>query len=177
MLKKIITGSLFCALLIGFSGCFEEEMTCNNETAQGIVNELSEPTLLNAIFIKKSMAGEYGEANPLLLGMLSGEDGDIASNINFMSSMFANEKKPTPFIEDIQKNLDILKEDLKSAKFSIDSFMTTQKDKELGKVECSATAHYKLNEVIYDFDTTYTAQFTDNREQIVVELNSFAIKE
>jgi len=40
--QKTLNILAFGILSISLSGCFEEEMTCNNQTTQSLVKELSE---------------------------------------------------------------------------------------------------------------------------------------
>lgn len=173
--KNTITALLTGILAFGLTGCFEEEMTCDNQVTQSLVQELSMPTVANAIFFKKYEAGEYGEPNYLATMTLNQADGNVKEVLENMKSLLS--KKGGDFIfENMLQGITKIEENIKVAAFSMDSFMTTKKNKELGQVECSASAHYSLDKVNYNFNTTYVSQFTDDREQVSVELHSFDIK-
>ena len=57
-------------------------------------------------------------------------------------------------------------------KFVLSSFITTNKNKDLRKVECKAISNVVISGETYNFDVEYTAQLTDDSKEVYVELSS-----
>ena len=165
MINKLFQYSLLIAISLGFTGCLEEEIACNNEVAQSIVEELSQETIKYALMIQERNKELINEGK---------EPMSAIGNAFIMQIIKVQENKEDSIMSNISKKV---KHNMRPEYFSLDSFMTTKKDKELSQVECAAIAHYRYDNDIYNFNTTYTAQLTDDKEEVFVTLNSFDFKE
>lgn len=136
-------------IAINFSGCFLDEISCNDETAQELVQEIVTDDVLNTIFIIKfnKKGGVVGfETNGNLLN-------------RFDNSIFEGSFK------EFRNNTNI-------DKFTLGSFITKNKNKELKKVECKSSIKVIVGSDEYNFDVEYEAQLTDDSKEVYVEVDS-----
>lgn len=178
MKKSILSSTLAVALAIGLTGCLGEDISCNEETTQELVKEITQTGVINSIFLSKYQNGDYGESDFMTMSLLNGSGG----NIKALGELYGydkiktnkNGKKPTMAV--LYDNYIEFEKNFKNPTVSLDSFMTTAKDKELSKVECSATLNVVYENNTYSFDTSYTAQLTDDKKQVFVEVDTFSKK-
>lgn len=104
--------------------------------------------------------------------ILSQSKNDIKTGLINMSALYRGKNELSNSMDTMLKNYITVEEELKNSTSSMDGFITTKQNKELAQVECSATLHYTVNKINYDFSTTYLSQLTDDREQVSVELYS-----
>ena len=173
MKKIFLNTTLISFLLIGFSGCLGEDISCSEETVQELVKELTQEDITNNIFLMKYQNGDYGETNMVTSSMIMGANGNIEVLHNFLGGYGETGEDLANSI--YGKLLEGKKELVKSLtldSISLDTFLTTAKDKELSKVECTATINISHESNTYSFNTEYTAQLTDDKEQVYVEVVS-----
>lgn len=149
MKRKVLSILLMGIIAINFSGCFLDEISCNDETAQELVQEIVTDDVLNTIFIIKfnKKGGVVGfETNGNLLN-------------RFDNSIFGGSFK------EFRNNTNI-------DKFTLGSFITKNKNKELKKVECKSSIKVIVGSDEYNFDVEYEAQLTDDSKEVYVEVDS-----
>ncbi len=177
-MKKILLNSAITSILaIGLTGCLGEDISCSGENTQSLVKQITEPNVINSIFLSKYQNGDYGETNMVTSSMLAGANGDIEALSSFLGGYGKDGKDLANSVYGkLLEGKKELKKTFKSSNISLDSFITTAKDKELSKVECSATLNVVYENNTYSFDTTYTAQLTDDKKEIFVQVDSFLNK-
>lgn len=166
MINFLLRVGLIGVITITFTGCFEEEIACNSQPVQELVHEISSDTIKDKLAIKKFVAANKKEGGD------SFTDNMINSGAmdNFYIMLFQTQKN-----EKGSKVYNIYQEvenEFKSHKFSLNDLRTISKDKELDKVECVGIIHISLQSTSFDFNVEYTAQLTDNKEKVYVELLS-----
>lgn len=178
MKKIFLSSAIASVLVIGLTGCTGEDISCNEETTQALVKQITEPSVINSIFLSKYQNGDYGEADFMTMSLLNGSGG----NLKALGELYGfnkiktdkNGKKPKMAV--LYDNYIEFEKNFKNPTVSLDSFMTTAKDKELSKVECSATLNVVYENNTYSFDTSYTAQLTDDKKQVSVQVDTFSKK-
>ena len=176
--------SLNITLTLGFSlflltGCFEEEMTCQNEVAHSLVKELAQQQVANDIVMAKYDSGAYGEPNMFIRNMIIGAEGNF-EGINMLFNGFGDSKAKKDGKENLftllQKEQTRIQSELNETHFSLSSILTKEKNKELSKVECAATLGVSFENQNYNYSTAYTAQLTDDKKEVMVELLTLEAK-
>ena len=139
-MKRRILNILFIGIIvINFNGCYFDEITCDDETAQELVEEIIMEDVLKAIYTSE-MTG------------------------NLMNK-FKN-RVVSPSYAQFKNNAHV-------DKFVLSSFITTNKYKDLRKVECKAISNMSISGETYNFDVKYNAQLTDDGKEVFVEVSSF----
>jgi len=177
-MKKILLNSAITSILaIGITGCLGEDISCNEETTQVLVKEITEQNVINSIFLSKYQNGDYGETNMVTSSMLAGANGDIEALSSFLGGYGKDGKDLANSVYGkLLEGKKELKKTFKPSSILLDNFMTTAKDKELSKVECSVTLNVVYENNTYSFDTSYTAQLTDDKKQVSVQVDTFSKK-
>lgn len=150
MKKKVLSILFFGIVAINFSGCFLDEISCNDETAQELVQEIVTKDVLNTIFAIKfnKKSGAVGfDTNGDLLNRFDDSILFAASFKNFRDNTHID-------------------------KFTLSSFITKNKNKELKKVECKSSINVIVGVDEYNFDVEYEAQLTDDGKEVYVEVDS-----
>lgn len=177
--KIMVYGVVILLTSILLTGCFKQEITCNDETAQSLVHDLTKEQAVDLILVQSVKNGKFrkkdktqkdtDKADPFAEYMM--QSGAMDNLILFMIEAEKN-KEGSP----LNKKYKELQQKIKTAKFSMTDFLTTKKDKDLNKVECRATTNYKIGSDTYSFDTTYSAQLSDDGKKVYVKMNTFNIK-
>lgn len=177
--KSVVYGVVILVTNILLTGCFGEKITCDDETAQSLVHDLTKEQVVDHILVqsvkndklskKDKNQKETDKTDFFAKNMMQSGAMD-----NFILLMIEAEKDKEG--SPLNKKYKELQQKIKTAKFSMTDFRTTKKDKDLNKVECSATTNYKMGSDTYSFDTTYSAQLTDDGKKVYVKMNTFNIK-
>jgi hypothetical protein len=144
-----LTGMAVAALLVFFfykSGA--ANISCNEETVQGLVNEITLPAIKDQL-IYETLA-----------------ETDISAAMRYRLFKAVGNTDEIDGFKEAESNADQI---LKKAAFSMSDFRTVAKDKELNKVECIAEVHYGG----WHTETEYNAQLTDDGEKVYVEVTQF----
>lgn len=177
-MKKIFSNSVIALILaIGFSGCLGDDISCDEQTTQDLVIEITQSSIIDNIFLAKYKNGDYVEgdiySDMIIQGSLSqGTFKEMANLYGFNKLKNDDKEKPKLAIIydqyiDFEKNFDL-------SGITMESFITTAKNKELSKVECSATINVEYENNTYSFNTDYTSQLTDDKKEVYVQVESFS---
>ena len=158
-MKKNITSIFFTLLIIvGFSGCMEEKVSCKDKFTQIVIGQMVSPniqilTITKELYnVKPALAFGYFSAYNML---------KITGNEN--SLLEDNSRND----EDLKAIKSKVKEEFKNADLLLNSIKTISKDKD--KIVCSAnvkadTLSYKSNYVV-----TYNIQYQNGNYSYELE--------
>lgn len=159
-MKKNIT-SVFLALLIivGFSGCMEEKVSCKDKLAQTVIEQMVSPNIQALIISEelRKISPAYAMAFMSVYQVLAGI-GQV--------ELLLNKDSGNQQVQEVKSKV---KDEFKNAKFLFSDTKTISKDKELNKVVCSAkvdvdTLSYKSNYIV-----TYNIQYQNDNYSYELE--------
>ena len=180
-MKIKILNIIFIGILgIGFSGCLnKDEITCNEETVQSTVKEIIEPTIQSKIFVSKVNNGDYKdfqgmETNTfnILLSQVGGSMEALLKHPIFTNGLLSSNKEVGGLTRKILTTFLSFESEFKTHSVELNDFLTTKKEKELSRVECASEVKIDFDNQIYNFNIEYTAQLTDDKKEVYVEVTS-----
>lgn len=163
LLKVKILPVLMLPLLFMFTGCFEKEISCNHESIKDIVKEITQDELALEITCLQRVEENGNDMAPIMVqGVLN-----MCKVMLNMGSFMKNDG-----LDELHRIHADIQEQVSNGIFELTDIRTIKKDKELSRVECKATLGVTLskNKKYYSREIEYTAQFSDNKEKIYVEI-------
>ena len=149
--------------IITLSGCFNEEITCTDESVKKLVEEIVIPEIKESLKLERIKKENLGHA--MLYATYKRANMDIGT--------FMKGDKLAAYQQTLNTAQNDVNEIFEGYKFALINMRTTNKDKELHKVSCSGTA--QLTFAIYpedpvDTGISYNAQLSDDMENVYVEV-------
>lgn len=163
MKNKIISIALVPLLSMSFSGCFNNEASCSGSTEAELVEEIALPSIKDKFIYQKMneiepMSGVY----LLSKKMLSAFGGDGKKTNNAINK----------YEETYNKASEEAEREFKNYTFKLEGIRTTEKDRELHQVECSATVKVKLASYEGSYNIEYSSQLSDDKNSVYVQVSS-----
>jgi hypothetical protein len=159
MKTKSIGVIILVGVIIGFSGCSNSEVSCGGKTELSLIETITLPSIKD-----KFIADTMNEKNSF--------SGTMYLTAKKLAESMDTGRNPSD-MEGFKEANATMEKEFKSYKFSLHDIRTTNKDKELNKVECVGKITVELGSYLMNYDNVvYKAQLGDDKENVYVEVES-----